>query len=54
MEGLHDGDSGRVAVLVDVQNLLAQGYQPFVTLDGSRLYFAQAQRAFFAGLQFNF
>ena len=54
VEGLHDGDSGRVAVLVDVQNLLAQGYQPFVTLDGSRLYFAQAQRAFFAGLQFNF
>ncbi len=54
VEGLHDGDGGRVAVLVDVQNLLAQGYQPFVTLDGSRLFFAQAQRAFFAGLQFNF
>lgn len=54
VEGLHDGGEGRVAVLVDVQNLLAQGYQPFVTLDGSRLYFAQAQRAFFAGLQFNF
>ncbi len=54
LQGLHDGASGRVAVLVDVQNLLAQGYQPFVTLDGSRLFFAQAQRAFFAGLQFNF
>ena len=54
LEGWRDGGEGRVAVLVDVQNLLAQGYQPFVTIDGSRLFFAQAQRAFFAGLQFNF
>ena len=54
IEGQHDGVDGRVAVLVDVQNLLAQGYQPFVTTDGSRLYFAQAQRAFFGGLQFSF
>lgn len=54
IQGQHDGVDGRVAVLVDVQNLLAQGYQPFLTTDGSRLFFAQAQRAFFAGLQFNF
>ena len=54
IQGQHDGADGRVAVLVDVQNLLAQGYQPFLTTDGSRLFFAQAQRAFFAGLQFNF
>lgn len=54
IQGQHDGEDSRIAVLVDVQNLLAQGYQPFVTTDGSRLYFAQAQRAFFGGLQFNF
>ncbi len=28
---------------VDLRNLLAEGYQPFLTSDGSRLYFAQAQ-----------
>jgi len=40
--------------LVDVRNLLAQGYRPFVTSDGSVLYFAQAPRAVEGGLSFSF
>jgi hypothetical protein len=40
--------------LIDVSNLLAQGYRPFVTSDGSVLYFAQASRAVEAGLSFSF
>jgi hypothetical protein len=40
--------------LVDVRNLLAQGYRPFVTSDGSVLYFAQASRAVEGGLSFSF
>ena len=40
--------------LIDVSNLLAQGYRPFVTTDGSVLYFAQASRAVEGGLSFSF
>jgi Carboxypeptidase regulatory-like domain len=40
--------------LVDVRNLLAEGYRPFLTEDGSVLYFAQASRAFEGGLSFSF
>ena len=40
--------------LIDVRNLLAQGYRPFVTSDGSVLYFAQAPRALEGGLSFSF
>ena len=40
--------------LIDVSNLLAQGYRPFVTSDGSVLYFAQASRAVEGGLSFSF
>lgn len=40
--------------LIDVRNLLAQGYRPFVTSDGSVLYFAQASRAVEGGLSFSF
>lgn len=40
--------------LVDVRNLLAQGYLPFITDDGSVLYFAQASRAVEGGLSFSF
>ncbi len=39
---------------IDVRNLLAEGYQPFITSDGSRLYFAQAQRCVRGGLAFTF
>jgi hypothetical protein len=40
--------------LVDVRNLLAQGYRPFVTRDGSTLYFAQDERSIQGGLSFTF
>jgi hypothetical protein len=40
--------------LVDVRNLLAEGYKPFVSNDGSILYFAQASRAVEGGLSFSF
>jgi hypothetical protein len=40
--------------LVDVRNLLAQGYRPFLTRDGSTLYFAQSERSIQGGLSFSF
>jgi hypothetical protein len=40
--------------IIDVRNLLAQGYRPMVTSDGSVLYFAQAERAVEGGLAFTF
>jgi Carboxypeptidase regulatory-like domain len=40
--------------LVDVRNLLAQGYRPMLTSDGSVLYFAEASRAVEGGLAFTF
>jgi hypothetical protein len=43
-----------VEALVDVQNLLAEGYRPFVSSDGSTLYFAEAARCVQGGLSFTF
>jgi hypothetical protein len=43
-----------VEAQLDLNNLLAQGYQPFLTSDGSHLYFAQAQRCIRGGLAFTF
>jgi hypothetical protein len=43
-----------VEALVDVRNLLAEGYRPFVSSDGSSLYFAQAARCVQGGLSFTF
>jgi nitrogen fixation protein len=40
--------------LVDVRNLLAQGYRPFLTHDGSTLFFAQTERSIQGGLSFSF
>ena len=40
--------------LVDVRNLLAQGYRPFLTRDGNTLYFAQDARSIQGGLSFSF
>ncbi len=40
--------------LVDVRNLLAEGYRPFVTSDGSTLYFAKTERSIQGGLSFTF
>jgi len=48
-----DGSGGFEAVL-DVRNLLAAGYRPYLLSDGSLLIFAQNQRAIRAGLVFNF
>ena len=43
-----------VEALVDVRNLLAEGYRPFVSSDGSTLYFAEAARSVQGGLSFTF
>jgi hypothetical protein len=48
-----DGSGGFETVL-DVRNLLAQGYRPYILSDGSLLIFAQDQRSIRAGLAFNF
>jgi hypothetical protein len=41
-------------LMLDVRNLLAEGYQPFLLSDGSLLIFAQDQRSIRGGLAFNF
>jgi hypothetical protein len=46
--------SGGFEALLDVRNLLAQGYQPYLMSDGSLLIFAQDQRGFQGGLAFTF
>jgi hypothetical protein len=51
---LYRQGSGGMEAQVDLRNLLAQGYQPFLTGDGSCLYFAQAQRSVRGGLAFVF
>ncbi len=39
---------------IDVTNLLAEGYRPFLSADGQTLYFAQAPRTIQGGLSFSF
>jgi hypothetical protein len=46
--------SGGLEALIDVRNLLAEGYRPYVLSDGSLLLFAQDQRSVRAGLAFTF
>jgi hypothetical protein len=46
--------SSRLEALLEVQNLLAQGYHPYLLGDGSTLIFAQNQRALRAGVAFTF
>jgi len=48
------GGSSSFETVLDVRNLLAQGYRPYVLSDGSLLIFAQDQRSIRAGLVFNF
>jgi hypothetical protein len=48
-----DGVGGFEALL-DLRNLLAQGYRPYVLSDGSVLMFAQNQRGIQGGLAFTF
>jgi hypothetical protein len=43
-----------VEVVVDMRNLLAQGFRPFLLSDGSLLMFAQDQRGVSGGLAFTF
>jgi hypothetical protein len=45
---------GGVDAVVDVRNLLAEGYHPFLTSDGGTLFFAQASRSVQGGLAFYF
>jgi hypothetical protein len=40
--------------LIDVRNLLAQGYRPVLSADGSTVYLVQGTRAIRAGLSINF
>ena len=48
-----DGTGGLQA-LIDLRNLLAQGYRPYLLSDGSLLFFAQDQRGISGGLAFTF
>jgi hypothetical protein len=41
-------------MMLDLHNLLAEGFRPYVLSDGSLLMFAQDQRSFSAGLAFTF
>jgi hypothetical protein len=45
---------GGTQAVVDMRNLLAEGYCPFVTPDGSTLFFAQADRSIAGGIAFTF
>jgi hypothetical protein len=46
--------AGGIEALLDVRNLLAEGYRPYILSDGSLLIFAQSQRALRGGLAFTF
>jgi hypothetical protein len=51
---LNRDGSGGFEALLDVRNLLAQGYRPYKLSDGSLLIFAQGQRAVRGGVAFTF
>jgi len=51
---LHSDGSGGIEAVLDMRNLLAQGYRPYLLSDGSLLIFAQDQRSISAGVAFNF
>lgn len=46
--------SGHMEMLVDLRNLLAQGYVPLVGRDGRTVYLVQAARSVRGGVAFNF
>ena len=48
-----DGEGG-IEALLNLRNLLAQGYRPYILSDGSMLVFAQDQRGISGGLAFTF
>jgi hypothetical protein len=45
---------GSLEAVLDLRNLLAEGYHPYLLSDGSLVIFAQQQRSLRAGLAFNF
>jgi hypothetical protein len=47
-------EAGRLEALLEVRNLLAEGYRPYLMSDGSLLVFAQDQRGIQGGLAFTF
>jgi hypothetical protein len=51
---LHRDGTSSIEALLDVRNMLAQGYRPYLLRDGSLLIFAQTQRGMSAGLAFTF
>jgi hypothetical protein len=51
---LRPGSPLSFEMLLDLRNLLAEGYRPYLLSDGSLVIFAQEQRGFSAGLAFNF
>ena len=46
--------SGGIEAMLDVRNLLAEGYRPYVLSDGSLLIFSQEQRGIRGGVAFTF
>lgn len=51
---LRRNSSNSFEMLLDLRNLLAEGYRPYLLSDGSLLIFAQDQRSIRGGLAFNF
>ena len=51
---LRSDGSGGFEVVLDLNNLFAQGYNPYLLNDGSLLIFAEQQRSICAGLAFSF
>ena len=45
---------GRVEALIDVRNLLSQGYVPMIGQDGRTVFLVQTSRAIRGGVAFNF
>jgi len=46
--------AGHMELLLDVRNLLAQGYVPVMGSDGRTLYLVQSARSVRGGLAFSF
>ena len=46
--------AGNIEALLEVTNLLAEGYHPYILNDGSVLFFAQGQRSIRGGVAFTF
>jgi hypothetical protein len=51
---VHRDGTSSIEALLDVRNMLAQGYRPYLLSDGSLLLFAQEQRGVSAGVAFTF